>query len=100
MCPVLGGYTARIDYMSQIIFGIGQYKSRVIHSIILAGMRRFAGGSEVRSALGGGNGSLATGQTDKACVEIIQPVSQYGGAVPGGISGDKHHLDSLPDVRR
>ena len=85
--------------MSQIIFGVGQYKGRVTHSIIVVGMRRFAGRSEVCGALGCGDGGLTTGQTDKTSIEIIQPGTQYGGAIPGGISGDKHHLDLFPDLR-
>ena len=59
--------------MSQIIFGVGQYKSRVTHSIILVGMRRFASLCDMCSALGCGDGGLTTGQTDKTSIEIIQP---------------------------
>ena len=42
MHPVRGGYPAGVDHMSEIIFGVGQDKSRVIHSVTLAGIRRFA----------------------------------------------------------
>src|SRR5580700_1595892 len=62
-------------------------------------MRRFASLCDMCSALGCGDGGLTTGQTDKTSIEIIQPGTQYGGAIPGGISGDKHHLDLFPDLR-
>ena len=43
---------------------------------------------------------LTTCQTDKASIEIIQPGSQYGSAIPIGIGGDKNHLNLFPDLRR
>jgi hypothetical protein len=76
--PVLGGHPAGVDHVSQIIFCIGQHKSRVVHSIILAGTRRFAGWSEVCGALGCGGGGLTTGQTDKARVEISSQARSTG----------------------
>ena len=79
--------------MGLIIFGIGQYKRRVIHSIILAGMRRFAGRRDVCCALGHSDGGLTARQTDKTSIKIIQPGTQYWGAIPGRICGDKNHLE-------
>ena len=84
--------------MSQIIFCVGQHKRRVIHSIIVVGMRRLAGRRYICGALGCCDGGFTACQTDKTCVEIIQPGTQYGTAVPSGISGDKHDLDLLPDL--
>src|SRR5260370_835497 len=40
LCPVVGGHAAGIDHMSQIIFGVRQYKRRVIDPIVVATMRR------------------------------------------------------------
>ena len=100
LCPVVGGHTAGIDHVSQIIFGISQHKRRVIHPIIVGSVRRFAGRRDVCRALGRCDGDFTSCQADKASIEIIQPGSQYGSAIPIGISGDKNHLNLFPDLRR
>jgi len=84
--------------MSQIIFCVGQHKRRVIYPIIVVGMRRFAGRRYICGALGCCDGSFTACQANKTCVEIIQPGTQYGAAIPTGISGNKHDLHLLPDL--
>ncbi len=99
MFPIRGGHPARIDHMSQIIFGIGQYERRVTHFIVFVGVHRFAGRRDVCCTLSCRDGGFTTHQTDKPFIEMIQPSTQYSGAIPAGIGGDKNHLDLFPHLR-
>ena len=84
VCPVIFLHPAGINHMGQIVLRVSQNKCRVTDFIRSIGADcRFFGGRKIRGNLSCIDRRLASGQTDKAFIEMIEPRSAAPGGYPG-----------------
>src|SRR5262249_3224697 len=95
VCPVVLSHPARIDEVSEIVFGVGENKRRVTDFIVFTRECCFSGKWNPRTPLGRVDGDFASCEPDKTLVKMVEPRAQHFWIVTCGVSRNKNYLDLI-----
>jgi len=94
--PVVLFHPAGVNHVGQIVFRVGEYKSRVAHFVSSIGAHgRLLGGRKVRGNLCRSDFRFASRQAYETFIKVIEPRAQHLRAVPFGIGGHKYDLKPI-----
>ena len=89
MYPIVFTYPARIDHMSQIVFGVSDDKIGVRNWVVTI-VGSSVGQRNPRGPLHRFESRFGSGEANKASIEIVEPPAHLHGCVPCGISSNKN----------